>query len=142
MMVSTRGRYALRVMLDLAQSDGAAYVSLKAVAERQGVSLKYLESIVSQLHRGGLVESARGKDGGYRLARPAEAITVYEIIRLTEGTTAPVACISCDGDSCDRVDACAATQPMWQELDRMIEHYLSGITLRDLLAGVPTGSRA
>lgn len=133
MMVSTKGRYALRVMLDLAQYPGEGYVSLKAISQRQGVSLKYLESIVSLLHKGGLVCSTRGKDGGYRLARPADAITVYEIIRLTEGSTAPVACISCDSEGCDRVDACSTTLPMWQKLDRMIEEYLSGITIRTLL---------
>ncbi len=131
MMVSTKGRYALRVMLDLALHSDEAFVSLKAICARQGVSFKYLETIVSLLHKGKLVESSRGKEGGYRLARPAEQITVSEVLRLTEGSIAPVACLSDGGNGCDRAENCL-TLPMWKQLNQLIETYLSGVTLASL----------
>ena len=94
MMISTKGRYALRVMIDLAQHNNGSFISLKEIAARQGISMKYLEMIVSLLHKGGIVQSQRGKEGGYRLSRPANAITVQEIMHVTEGSLAPVQCLS------------------------------------------------
>ena len=134
MMVSTKGRYALRIMLDLAQQDREAYVSLKAVADRQDISMKYLEAIVSTLHKAGLVESRRGKEGGYRLRRPPENYTAGEILQLTEGSLAPVACMECGAAACGRADICL-TLPLWKELDSRIDGYLQSVTLADLLAG-------
>ena len=133
MMVSTKGRYALRVMIDLAQHDSEAPVPLKAISERQHISQKYLEAIVAMLNRGKLVHSQRGTAGGYRLARPATEITVAEVMRMTEGSMAPVACLDCGEEpACPRSRQCR-TLPMWQELDRRIDAYLESITLKDLL---------
>ena len=134
-MISTKGRYALQVMLDLAaHEDGDGYVSLKEVANRQGISIKYLESIVAILNRAGVVRSQRGKEGGYRLSRPAREIPVGQILRATEGTLSPVACASLEGTPCHKAEACL-TLPLWQQLDQRIEGYLSTITLEDLLEG-------
>lgn len=135
MMVSTKGRYALRVMLDLAQQDGNAYISLKSISERQKISMKYMEAIVAMLNKAGLLKSQRGKDGGYRLARMPEEYPVGEILKLTEGTLAPVACLGegCNGD-CEISSICL-TRPMWQRLDGIIDEYLSSVTLADLLEG-------
>lgn len=133
MMISTRGRYALRVLIDLAQHPDQSCVPLKAIAERQGVSLKYLESIVALLTKGGLLVSTRGKEGGYRLARPASQVFVGEAIRLTEGSLSPVSCLSC-GDPCDRAEVCL-TLPMWRKLDQLIDGYLSGVSIQMLLDG-------
>lgn len=134
MMISTKGRYALQVMLDLAAHDGQGFVSLKEVADRQGVSIKYLESIVAILKRAGVVRSQQGKEGGYRLTHPAAEITAEEILRATEGTLSPVACSSLNGSPCRKAEACL-TLPLWQQLDRRIEGYLSTVTLEDLLEG-------
>ena len=103
MIVSTRGRYALRVMIDLAQQKGGGFIPLSDVAERQDISEKYLESIVSSLSKKGLVDSVRGKGGGYKLNKPAEQYTVAEILRATEGPMAPVACLAKSENSCPRV---------------------------------------
>ena len=136
MMISTKGRYALLVMIDLAQHENQGNISLKAISERQSVSMKYLESIVSLLREGGLVISTRGKEGGYQLSRPAKDIKVNEIIRVTEGSLALMACPDCgtSGNSCDRADMCL-TLPMWQELEGLIDGYLSRISIHDLLTG-------
>lgn len=134
MMISTKGRYALLVMIDLAQHESEGNISLKAIAERQNVSLKYLESIVAMLNRGGLVVSTRGKDGGYRLARPADRINANEVICVTEGSLALMACPDCSGSTCTRADFCL-TQPMWQHLEEIASGYLSGITIRALANG-------
>ena len=134
MMVSTKGRYALRVMIELAQQQRSVYnpvISLGAIARRQGISLKYLESIAALLNKGGLVVSTRGKDGGYRLACPAAEIPVGKILRLTEGSLAPVACLE---TGCDRADGCL-TLPLWQQLDALIDGYLARVSLEDLLCG-------
>jgi Rrf2 family protein len=135
-MISTKGRYALLVMIDLAQHENQGNISLKAISERQSVSMKYLESIVSLLREGGLVTSTRGKEGGYQLSRPAKEIKVNEIIRVTEGSLALMACPDCgtDGNSCDRADMCL-TLPMWQELESLIDGYLSRVSIHDLLTG-------
>lgn len=133
MMISTKGRYALRVMLDLAdQAEG--YLSLKEIADRQQISVKYLESIAAILNRAGLVRSQRGKDGGYCLARPAKDITAAQVLRLTEGTLSPVACPSLEGNPCQRAETCK-TLPLWRVLDETIDRTLSSVTLEDLLHG-------
>lgn len=131
MMISTKGRYALRVMIDIAQNGGEAPVSLHDVAKRQEVSIKYLEAIISMLVKAGFVDGFRGKSGGYLLKRAPEEITVKEIIETTEGTTAPVACT---GTDCPRHSECL-TAPLWNELDKMIGDYLKNITLKDVMEG-------
>ena len=134
MNITTKGRYALRVMLDLAQHADAGFVSLKVTAERQNVSLKYLEMIISHLKKAGLVESTRGKEGGYRLTRAPDSYTVLEILSSIEDNLAPVSCIQDGSVHCDHADACL-TIPMWKELDDVTNHYLSSVTLFDLLTG-------
>ncbi len=132
--ITSKGRYALRVMLDLAQHPDEGFVSLKTVAERQGISMKYLEMIVSSLKKGELLESTRGKEGGYRLSRSPAAYSVGEILRCLEDNLAPVACIR-DGEiQCEKAAACM-TLPMWKELDDITNAYLDSVSLRDLLTG-------
>ena len=126
MMVSTKGRYALMVCLDLAQQDPEAYISLREVAQRQNISMKYLESIVAMLNRAGLVRSLRGKGGGYRLTRPPEACSVGEILQLTEGSMAPVYCLE-PGGACEKSERCI-TYPMWRQLDQLIDGYLRRVS--------------
>ena len=131
MMISTRGRYALRVMLDLAQDDTGTYVPLDVIARREGMSEKYLESIIVSLSRAGLVKALRGKGGGYMLTRKPEEYPIGEILRLTEKTLAPVTCLEL-GAACPQADECP-TFPLWQGLDRVIDDYLMAHTLQDLL---------
>ena len=131
MMISTRGRYALRVMLDLAMDDGESYVPLDTIARRQGISEKYLESILAALSRAGLVLALRGKGGGYKLNRKPDDYPIGEILRLTEKSLAPVTCLE-EGMDCPQAESCP-TLPLWQGLDRVIEEYLMGRTLADLL---------
>ena len=133
MLVSTKGRYALRVMLELAQSQPDAYMPLPLIAQRQGISEKYLESIIAILSRAGLVEGLRGKGGGYRLTRPTANYSVGEILRLTEGSLAPVTCLEGAENPCPRAGECT-TLPMWQKLDDMINTYLDSVSLSDLLS--------
>ena len=132
MLVSTKGRYALRIMLELAQGEKGAYVPLPLIAKKQDISEKYLESIVSALVRGGLVEGMRGKGGGYRLNRELKDYSVGEILRLTEGSLAPVSCLEAGAETCSRMAECR-TLPLWQGLDRVINEYLDGITVADLV---------
>lgn len=132
MMISTKGRYALRVMLDLAEQQSESYIPLLEIAQRQGISEKYLESILAVLSKAGLLDALRGKGGGYRLARAPEAYSVYEILCLTEGTLAPVACLE-NGKRCENSALCR-TLPLWQGLDETVRAYLSGFTLADVLA--------
>ena len=134
MNVTTRGRYALRVMLDLAQHGGSGFVSLKTVAERQDISMKYLEAIVCELKKAGLLESGRGKEGGYRLSRTPEDYSVGEILRVLEDNLAPVACIKGGSVACAHAGECM-TLPMWRELDELTNAYLDRVTLQDLLSG-------
>ena len=134
MNITSKGRYALRVMIDLAQHPDEGFVSLKTVAERQGISMKYLEMIVSSLKKAELVESTRGKEGGYRLSRSPADYSVGEILRCLEDNLAPVSCIK-DGEiQCDKAAACV-TLPMWKELDELTNTYLDGVSLQDLLTG-------
>ena len=132
MMVSTKGRYALRVMIDLAEHDDGLYLPLKEIAARQDISEKYLESIVKLLTRNGDLVGVRGKGGGYRLTRAPEEYTVGGILRLTEGGLTPVSCPGLDNGCCGREEHCR-TLPMWKELDRIINEYLDGVTLADLI---------
>ena len=134
MMVSTRGRYALRVLVDLAEHRNDAYTPMKDVAERQGLSLKYLEKIMPVLTKNGMVEGIHGKGGGYRLTREPEDYVIGELLRLTEGDLAPVACLECGAVPCSRAGDCR-TLPMWTKLHDMIGDYLDSVTLADLLAG-------
>ena len=121
-------------MLDLAQHPDEGYISLKTVAERQDISMKYLEAIVGSLKKAGLVDSSRGKEGGYSLLRPPEEYSVGEILRCTEDKLAPVSCITAEGVSCAQASACL-TLPMWRELDELTNAYLDTVSLRDLLTG-------
>lgn len=132
MLVSTKGRYALRVMLELAQSDSTVYMPLPLIAEKQGISEKYLESIISVLSKAGLVDGLRGKGGGYRLNRPAADYSVGQILRLTEGSLAPVTCLESEENLCPRAGQCT-TLPMWEKLDALINDYLDSVSLADLL---------
>ena len=131
-MISTKGRYALRVMIDLAEQDKGQPVPLKDIAERQGISKKYLEIIVKDLVDGKLVKGASGKGGGYVLLRRPEEYSVGEIVELMEGTLAPVACLSKDADACPRYASCV-TLPLWQELDQLVHDFLYQKKLSDLV---------
>lgn len=132
MMISTRGRYALRVMIDLAEHSDGGYVPMKEVAQRQDISLKYLEKILPLLVEAKLVEGQHGRGGGYRLTREIAHYPVSDILRLTEGDLAPVACLGCTAEPCQRTAQCR-TYPMWQELNRRINDYLESVTIADLM---------
>ena len=132
MMISTKGRYALRVMIDLAENQKDGYLPLKEIAERQEISEKYLENILKTLVRHKLLTGLRGKGGGYRLTRSPEEYTVGGILRLTEGTLAPVACLEEGAKECPRRTNCR-TVPMWEKLNFLINSYLDGITVADLM---------
>lgn len=131
-MISTRGRYALRVMVDLAEQASDGFVPLNEITERQGISIKYLEIILKTLVQNGLLKGHRGKGGGYRLTRPPEAYTVGEILELTEGTLATVACLAPDARDCPHMPECR-TLPMWRKFDGMVHDFFFGITLKDLM---------
>ena len=131
-MISTKGRYALRVMIDLAQNDEGRYVPLKDVAERQDISKKYLEIIVKDLVKGGMIEGASGKGGGYKLCRDPGDYTVGEIIELLEGSLSPVACLAENADACPRADHCL-TLPLWKEYYQMSRDFFFSKRLSDLL---------
>lgn len=131
-MISTKGRYALRVMIDLAKKETDGFVPLKEIAERQEISKKYLEIIVRELVGASLLVGVSGKGGGYRLARKPEEYTVLEILEVTEGTLAAVACLASDDYSCPRAGKCE-TLPMWREYDEMIRGFFKGKKLSDLL---------
>lgn len=133
MKISTKGLYAVRFMLNLAEHGGDKLVSLKEVSEAESVSKKYLEQIVPNLVSAQLVKSVRGAAGGYRLARPASDITVLDVLAVTEGTLAPVSCLACEDDfDCSRPNICIEIG-VWKGLDKLIKDYLSGITLQDIL---------
>ena len=132
MIVSTKGRYALRVMLCLAQRGSDGYIPLKEIAESEEISQKYLESIMTILSKAGFVDAVHGKGGGYRLNRKCEEYTVGSILRLTEGSLAPVSCTTQGAAACSR-STCCQTLPMWEKLEKMINDFFEGITLADLL---------
>ena len=132
MKISTKGRYALRLMLDLAQNRNKGFVALKDIADRQDISKKYLEQIVPILNRAGLLKTTRGYQGGYMLAKEPSNYTVGDILRITEGSLAPVACAEQNPVECERAHDCM-TLPLWQGLYKTICDYLDGITLQDLL---------
>ncbi|MDL2294337.1 Rrf2 family transcriptional regulator [Ruminococcaceae bacterium OttesenSCG-928-D13] len=133
MKISTKGRYALRMMVDLAVNDSGDYISLRDVAERQEISMKYMEQIVSLLTRGGFLYSVRGPQGGYRLARRPEEYTAGDILRVTEGSLAPLSCIVGPEHNCPRGDTCP-TLEFWEGLHETITRYVDSVSLADLVA--------
>ena len=132
MKISTKGRYALRMLIDLAEHKESGYISLKDVAKRQQISKKYLEQIIPIFNHTGMLLTNRGAQGGYKLARKPEQYTVAEVLRLTEGSIAPVACLDQEPNECERSAECV-TLPIWQGLYDVITEYLEGITLQDIL---------
>ncbi len=132
MMISTKGRYALIVMVDLAQNINDGYIPLKDIAARQHISQKYLESIMTALSKAGYVDALHGKGGGYRLNRPANEYTVGSIIKLTESSLAPVPCLEDGAEKCAKEDECP-TCPVWQKLYTIIDDYLESVKLSDLM---------
>lgn len=139
MIVSTKGRYALRVMIDLAEQNREAYVPLKEIAKRQNISQKYMEGIMTILSKNNFIEAIHGKGGGYRLNRSPEDYKVGDILRLIEGTLAPVACLECGAEPCERASECR-TLPMWQKLDEMISGYLNDVSIADLMRNEMRGN--
>ena len=132
MIVSTKGRYALRVMVNLARHDPEEYVPLKEIAETEGISQKYLESIMTVLSKADFLDAVHGKGGGYRLNRSPEGYTIGAILKLTEGSLAAVSCTSQGPAACARTECCQ-TKPMWDKLDKMIDKFFEDITLANLL---------
>lgn len=138
-MISTRGRYAIRVMIDLAEHDAGGYIPMKAVAERQGISLKYIERIMPMLTRAELVQGVAGKGGGYRLRRPVADYHLGEILRAAEGDLAPVSCLSCGAEPCARAADCR-TLPVWQGYWKMTNEYFDSVSLAELLRETHEGA--
>ena len=132
MIVSTKGRYALRVMVRFAQLGREEYIPLKEIAEKEGISQKYLESIMTVLSKAGFLDALHGKGGGYRLNREPKEYTVGSILKLTEGSLNAVSCTTQGAAACSRTECCE-TKPMWDKLDKMIDEFFEGITLEDLL---------
>lgn len=132
MKISTKGRYALRMLVDLAEHQNSGYISLKEIAERQNISKKYLEQIIPIFNKSNILKTVRGAQGGYKLARSPENYTVGEILRLTEGSLSPVDCADQDPVECEHSADCA-TLPIWKGLSKVINEYLDGITLQDVL---------
>lgn len=132
LMISTRGRYALRVLIDLAEHRDCGYVPMKAVAERQGISLKYLERIIPVLSKNGYIEGIQGKGGGYKLVKKPEDCIIGDILRLTEGDLAPVACLQKGAEPCEKAYACR-TYPMWVEFYGIVNEYFDSKTLSDIV---------
>lgn len=132
MMISTKGRYSLRVLIDLAEHFGEGFIPMKEIAERQGISLKYLERFIPLLSKSGFIEGVQGKGGGYRLKRAPEEYTVGEILRVVEGNFAPVSCLECGAKPCERANECR-TISMWKNLQKTVNEYFDGITLKDLM---------
>ena len=139
MLISTKGRYALRVMIDLAEHQSEDFIPLKVIAERQEISEKYLESIIKLLVKAKLLNGRRGKGGGYQLTRAPEQYTVGSILRLTEESLAPVACLEDGAASCPRMASCR-TLPLWQGLNKVINDYLDNVTLADLVQSDTAGN--
>ena len=131
MKISTKGRYAIRIMLDLAVNNNGEYVSLKDISQRQGISLKYLERIIASLNKCGYLQSSRGSSGGYRLSKSPECYTVGDILRSTEGSLAPISCLEDGAEQCSKSCRCS-TLSFWQGLDKVINNYIDSVTLEDL----------
>lgn len=138
MLISTKGRYALRVMIDLAEHQAEGFIPLKVIAQRQDISEKYLESIIKQMVKAKLVSGLRGKGGGYRLTKAPEQYTVGSILRITEDSMAPVACLEPGSEACPRTAECC-TLSLWRGLDKVINDYLDDFTLADLMHSDPDG---
>lgn len=132
MLISTRGRYALRVLMDLAEHTQEGYIPMKEVAARQGISLKYLEQIIPVLSKNGIIEGVHGKGGGYRLVKPPEECRIGDILRLTEGDLAPVACLEKNAKPCERAFECR-TYPLWVDFYRLVNDFFDSKTLADVL---------
>lgn len=132
MIVSTKGRYALRVMIDLAEHSEDGRTPLKEIATRQDISQKYIEAIMTLLSKNGFVDAVHGKGGGYKLNKKPEEYRVGDILRLTEGTLAPVACLETNAAECPRKHQCK-TLPLWTKLDELVENYLDSVTIADLM---------
>ena len=132
MLISTKGRYALRVMIDLAEHQAEGFIPLKVIAERQEISEKYLESIIKLLVKAKLLNGVRGKGGGYQLTKSPEQYTIGSILRLTEDSLAPVSCLESGANACPRAAECR-TLPLWQGLNKVISDYLDNITVADLM---------
>jgi len=141
MTVSSRGRYALRMMIDIAEHCGVGFVPIKDVSKRQAISVKYLEQIVSQLTKAGLLRSGRGSQGGYTLVKTPKEYSVGEILRAAEGTLAPVACLADPDFNCNRADFCP-TLGFWKGLHEVIDRYVDGTSLQQLIKGKGPGKRA
>lgn len=139
MMISTKGRYALRVMIDLAEHNSGEYIPLKEIASRQEISQKYLESIMTVLSKSGLISALHGKGGGYKLNKAPSDYTVGSILKLTEGTLAPVACLESGHIECPRASQCR-TLPMWSQLDKMINDFFENYSLADLIVQKTAGN--
>ena len=137
-MISTRGRYSLRIMLDLAERPQGLYTPLKNVAARQEMSLKYIEKILPLLTKAGFIEGVHGRGGGYRLCHAPEEISVGEVLRVTEGELAPVSCLECGAKPCERAAYCK-TLSMWQDYHRLTQEFFDGISLAQLLSGETAG---
>jgi Rrf2 family protein len=131
MKISTKGRYALRIMLDLSMQDSSALIPLKEIAKRQEITLKYMEQIITPLSKAGYVTSLRGSSGGYRLAKNPSEYTVGDILRVMEGPLSPVACLENEANECPRAEFCP-TLPFWKGLAKVINDYVDGVTLEDL----------
>ena len=132
MKISTKGRYALRMLVDLAENSSDGFIPLKDIAKRQGISKKYLEQIVPILNKSDILKTNRGFQGGYMLAKSPDQYTVGEILRLTEGSLSPVACLDQNPIECERIGECP-TLPIWQGLNKVINDYLNSITLQNIL---------
>ncbi|MDD6102158.1 MAG: Rrf2 family transcriptional regulator [Clostridiales bacterium] len=132
MFISTKGRYALRILIDMAENDNGQYIPMKSIAARQEISLKYLEKILPLLVEGKMIEGVHGKGGGYRLTRKPEEYVVGDVLRAAEGNLAPVSCLECDSTGCEKSESCR-TLPLWKGLDKVVNEYLSGVTIADLM---------
>ena len=136
MKISPKGRYAIRLMIDLAEHKSGEYIPLMDVAKRQGISEKYLESIVAMLSKSGYLRSLRGKGGGYCLTKEPKAYTIGSILRTVEGSFAPVPCLECEPNTCEKIASCKTIQ-MWMGFQKMADEYFDGITIQDLIDNAP-----
>ncbi|MGN0612725.1 MAG: RrF2 family transcriptional regulator [Porcipelethomonas sp.] len=132
MKISTKGRYALRMLVDLTENQSDEFLSLNEIANRQGISKKYLEQIVPMLNRAGLICTNRGNRGGYKLNKSPDVCTVGDVLRATEGSLAPVSCLEYDVNNCEKADSCS-TLFVWKGLHKVVNEYLDSITLRDIV---------